>query len=197
MWLNRATALFALAQSNEAMASLDRALEILDRALETEDADSVSEWVRFGAHVMKFAVFASEGKTNSAKREWREALGSSKPGHLEQVLGPLSQLLLELARAGDLAVVRDLISEAGLDERLFPMARAIDYILSGDEALIEKLSPEIRGIVEEIVGKLRDTANKAKVPKTRTRTNGIRTKKKSKVPKTKPGSRNRVRKQLL
>jgi hypothetical protein len=51
-----------------------------------------------------------------------------------------------------------LITEAGMEEQLFPLARAIAYLQTGDEALIEKLSPEVRGIVEEVVAKLKETS---------------------------------------
>jgi len=59
-----------------------------------------------------------------------------------------------VAVAGHLGFARELIAESGLEEELFPLARALDHLLTGDEALIEKLSPEVRGIVEEIVKKL-------------------------------------------
>jgi hypothetical protein len=67
-------------------------------------------------------------------------------------------VLLEVAKTGKLEFARQLITEAGMEERLFPLARAIDYLQTGDEALIEKLSPEVRGIVEEVVAKLKETS---------------------------------------
>jgi hypothetical protein len=65
------------------------------------------------------------------------------------------EVLLEMAKMGKSEFARKLIAEAGMKERLFPLARAIDYLQTGEEALIEKLSPEVRGIVEEVVAKLR------------------------------------------
>lgn len=67
----------------------------------------------------------------------------------------------QVAEMGRLKDARLMIEELGLEEALFPLARAIDYLISGDEALIEKLSPEVRGIVQEVVAKLRKaTANR-------------------------------------
>jgi hypothetical protein len=88
-----------------------------------------------------------------------------------------------------LQLARQLISESDLEEPLFPLARALDYLLTGDEALIEKLSPEVRGIVEEIVAKLGKSSRKIKPAQATAR--------KKKTAKKKSGPRSRVRKQLV
>lgn len=63
--------------------------------------------------------------------------------------------ILSGAQSGQIDLVRQLITEAQMEAQLFPLARAIDDLQSGDEALIEKLSPEVKGIVEEVGAKLR------------------------------------------
>jgi hypothetical protein len=63
-----------------------------------------------------------------------------------------------VAKVGKSEYARQLIAEAGMEDQLFTLARAIDYLQSGNEALIEKLSPEVRGIVEEVVAKLKETS---------------------------------------
>ncbi len=65
---------------------------------------------------------------------------------------------MEVAKSGQFVFVRQLIAESDLEEQLFPLARAIDYLQTGDAALIEKLSPEVKGIVEEVVETLRTVA---------------------------------------
>ena len=55
-------------------------------------------------------------------------------------------------------VIRDVIKEAGMEQQLFPLVRAIDYLTTGDAALLEKLSPEVRGVVDQVVAKLRSQA---------------------------------------
>jgi tetratricopeptide (TPR) repeat protein len=192
VWLARGTAFVSLSQLNEAIGCLDRALQIMDGHPMSESSESA----RWAAHLMKFAVFVCEGKFGSAKKEWHESLGSAKPADYEQGIEPVSHLLFEFAKVGDLAGARALIAEAGLDERLFPMARAIDYILSGDEALIEKLSPEIRGIVEEIVVKLRSAADQSNPRETKTRRTRRPSIKKSNTEKKKSAPRSRARRQL-
>jgi hypothetical protein len=65
---------------------------------------------------------------------------------------------MQVAEMGRLKDARTMIEELGLEKALFPLARAIDYLQTGDESLIEKLSPEVRGIVEEVVAKLKATS---------------------------------------
>ena len=64
--------------------------------------------------------------------------------------------MVRFARSGHSARVRELIESSGIEETFFPLARALDYVESGDESLIEKLSPEVKGAVEEIVAKLQE-----------------------------------------
>jgi len=89
--------------------------------------------------------------------------------------------LLAVACARYFEPARRLIAKSGLEGMLFPLARALDYLLTGDEALIEKLSPEVRGIVEEIVKKLGPPKQAASKPPRR---------------KVRVGPRHRIRKQL-
>jgi DNA-binding transcriptional ArsR family regulator len=84
--------------------------------------------------------------------EWQKAVRNSDDKDWENAT---SEVLLKIAQVGHLSLARELITESKLEELLFPLARAIDYLQSGDRALIEKLSPEVRGIVEEVVAKLK------------------------------------------
>jgi len=93
--------------------------------------------------------------------------------------------LLGMAEMGYPELARQLLAESNLEEPLFPLARALDYVLTGEEALLEKLSPEMRKIVDEIVEKLRATSGQAKQKKT-----------KSRVRKSQTGPRRRIAKQL-
>jgi hypothetical protein len=73
--------------------------------------------------------------------------------------------LLEVARSRQFVFVRQLIAESDLEEPLFPLARALDYLQTGDAGLIEKLSPEVKDIVEEVVETLQTAAKDATVPR--------------------------------
>ena len=57
---------------------------------------------------------------------------------------------LELQEMLQFEFLRRLIAKSALEEeRLFPLVRAIVYLQTGNEALIENLLPEVRGIVED------------------------------------------------
>lgn len=101
---------------------------------------------------------AQAGAFELAIQDWNEALKSGRKAEDQDWPNEMSEALLSVARLGQLSFVRQLIAGSDLEERLFPLARAIDYLLTGHEALIEKLSPEVRGIVEEVVAKLRPVA---------------------------------------
>jgi hypothetical protein len=53
------------------------------------------------------------------------------------------------------APIRELISASDPEMLFFPVIRAIDYLETNDEVLIERLSPEIRIVVQEIVNSFR------------------------------------------
>jgi tetratricopeptide (TPR) repeat protein len=181
-WNNRGIALGELGRHEDAVASFDRALEIkpdrhntlvfrgialgelgrredavasFDRALEIKPDNDLAWYNRGIVFLNIFSELAQQGKFDAAKQKWNEALASGSKSNDEDWLDEIVKALLEIAKVGRLGFARQLIAEAGMEERLFPLARAIDYLQTGDEALIEKLSPEVRGIVEEVVAKLR------------------------------------------
>ena len=76
-------------------------------------------------------------------------------------------ILTAMGAAGHWDLVRELIASSNLDEQLFPLVRALNYLLKDDETTIEKLSPEVRRIVDEIVSALKDTPGNNGKPKKR------------------------------
>src|SRR5918992_552610 len=147
-WNNRGVALGYLGRYEEAIASYDQALKI--------KPDKDKAWYNRGiVYLKKFIKLAQAGAFELAIQDWNEASKSGRKEENQDWPNELSEALLSVARLGQLSFVRQLIAGSDLEERLFPLARAIDYLLTGHEALIEKLSPEVRGIVEEVVAKLR------------------------------------------
>ena len=65
-----------------------------------------------------------------------------------------SNVLRFIVLLGHKDLAKELLRAARLEQSLFPLARALDYLLKREEALIEKLSPEVRRIVDEIVTEL-------------------------------------------
>jgi tetratricopeptide (TPR) repeat protein len=155
-WNNRGVALGSLGRYEEAIASYNRTLEI------RPDYDEA--WNNRGLSYLKLFIKDSDrGEFDSARFCWAEALESAKRSEDKDWPDDLSEALLYVARIGQLKFARELIGKSGLDEILFPLARAIDYLHSGESALIEKLSPEVKGIVEEVIAKLRPTVNVAAI----------------------------------
>ncbi len=143
-WFSRGIALYNLGQYEEAIASYDRALTI--------DPENAEVWHRRGATLSIMDDF--EGELESYSR----AIEAGKKAESKRWADKVSVGMLKLALDGQAAAARKLIAESGLEEQLFPLTRAIDYLQTGNEALIEKLSPEVRGIVEEVVAKLKTAA---------------------------------------
>jgi tetratricopeptide (TPR) repeat protein len=181
-WYNRGAALGSLGRYEEAVVSFDRSLEIkpektanwvvrgmalgnigqyqeaitsFDHALEIKPDDSDAWFFRGIAYLKWVAELTHQEKFDVAKEAWLEALVSGGNSDNEDWLEEVAEALLGVAKAGHLIFARQLIAETEREDQFFPLARALDYLQTGDEALIEKLSPEVRGIVEEIIAKLK------------------------------------------
>jgi len=152
VWHNRGITLSQLSRFDEAIDSFDRSLGVNPNG----DDDGLTR-------LMKFITLVKQGKENLARQDWQEILVAVKQSEKDwwpasmkgKWVETISGALLVVAQSGRLEFVRQLLQESELEEPLFPLARAIDYLQTGNEALIEKLSPEVRGIVEEVVAKLR------------------------------------------
>ncbi len=130
--------------------------------------DKYEAWYNRGAiHKIQILRNIKAGNTDLARTAWNEVIVSASHLDSDDRQEMLSTGLLEIAEHGQFELVRDLIIESSLQEELFPLYRAIEYLLAGDEALIEKLSPEIRSVVEEIVEKLSKVASGKSVNKSR------------------------------
>ncbi|HST21538.1 MAG TPA: tetratricopeptide repeat protein, partial [Blastocatellia bacterium] len=188
-WNNRGADLYDLARYEEAIASYDRAIDI--------KPDHTNTWYnRALAYLSLFIALMQQNRSETAKQNWNEALASASHLEKEKWRELASWSLTNVAQAGHLKFVRQIVSESELEEPLFPLARAIDYVLTGDEALIEKLSPEVRGIVEEIVITLQKTVDKPNQQKTKSGTAKSIASKKSAAGKSKPSPRRPTKRQL-
>lgn len=189
-WHTRGVVLSRLGRYDEAIASFERALE--GRSYEYEDS-----MMRPLVHLNKFLTLVTQGRSDSARHSWTDVVNSVRHSDNQKWYEILTVSLLGIAKGKNLRFVRQLIKDSDLEEQLFPVARGIDYLLGGDEALIEKLSPEVRGIVEEIVAKLRADTDQSEQPENNT-TKSRRTLsvKKSRIGKSKTTPRSRTRRRL-
>lgn len=177
-WSDRGLCLGELGRFEEAATSFDRAIAL--------KPDNGKAWYYRGmTYSDKSMLCLQEGNRELATINWREAWKSAEHVEKEKWHDLISTTLLQYAQLGHLAFAQQLLSEARLEEPLFPLARALDYLLTGEVSLLEKLSPEVKKLVEEIVEKLRASGKQAK-----------RTAPQQRVKKTHAGPRRRMAKQL-
>jgi tetratricopeptide (TPR) repeat protein len=207
-WNNRGNALDELGRFDEAIASYDRAIEIkpdkheawynlgntfarlknydkaiasYDRAIEIKPDKDQAWYNRGTVYLEKFTHSTQSENYRSARSDWQKGLESFKNDSQQRWQAKVSSALLSLAQEGEFKFVRELIAESHLEEELFPLARAIDYLQADDEnlkeELIERLSPEVKGIVEEVIAKLQPVVQKSSRQKAKTPVKAKRRKK--------------------
>ena len=155
-WHAHGVTLANLGRYEEAIASFDQTLTLTpDHAV----------WPHRGiAYLQLFTKQVGQAEFDSARHSWEKALESGLKSDDTNWPNTIMRALLAVARSGRFVLVRQLIAESDLEEQLFPLARAIDYLQTGNAALIEKLSPEVKGIVEEVVETLQAVAQDNPVP---------------------------------
>jgi tetratricopeptide (TPR) repeat protein len=144
VWVLRGVVLAELKQYDEAVRSYNRALELAPGA-SPESRSAIGEY--------KFRTRLAQGRPDLAELEWLDlATAPARPEGWRRVVAGIAW---EAARRGRLTLARQILEESETAQQLRPLGRAVQYLLTGDEALVEKLSPEVRGIVDEIVQRLR------------------------------------------
>ncbi len=144
--------------------NIGASIKFFTQVLKTDPEDEIAKEALVSAY---WGVFLSElmnDNIESAVQNWKLGLA-----YFNNYSGPSKQALLNLAssifnqfaEAGHINFAQRLIRESHLEDQFFPLVRAIDYLKTGDEALIEKLSPEVRQIVEQVVEKLRPSVTEA------------------------------------
>ena len=148
----------------------DAALLSFDKALE-KDPQSLVIWeFRTECLFENLITFLQQEDRLSARKAWIEALRSRT--QLKNWSEIAARILLRVQTA-DFPFIRELIGESNeLKDEFFAISRALDYLITRDETIIERLSPEVRDIVREVVDRFRGNSNTsviAKTPSTRKR----------------------------
>jgi tetratricopeptide (TPR) repeat protein len=150
--------------------AFDSALNDLRRAFDMQSSRYRVFVDSFKARSLKLCLAVIDNDLNQAKHDWQRLLECAKrEPDQTRVLKQISEILIVLAKSGHWALAQELISSTTLYEPLLPLARALEYLLKGDESIIEKLSPEIRTIVDEIVTTLKKSAGRNNASKQTTR----------------------------
>ncbi len=114
-----------------------------------------NELVNIYGKPIRVMLSVMTGELDKVRSYWQEFMNYAS-GAVDQAawLQPASDVVTFVAREGHWGLARELIDSSNLKEQLFPLARALDFLLERDETSIQKLSPEVRGIVDEIVTSL-------------------------------------------
>jgi tetratricopeptide (TPR) repeat protein len=139
----------------ELLVNLDRwdeGLATLMRCIEMVPASADALWYRIedgsvGAW-FKVLVLVALG-INEAETQWARFAAAATATMKELMV----TILPQVAQMWGVEFAKRLISAPGLRDHpsALPYTRAIDYLITGDRTPVEKLSPEIRGIVEQII----------------------------------------------
>jgi RNA polymerase sigma factor (sigma-70 family) len=110
--------------------------------------------------VLTAALSAELNDLKGVKAAWNGLMQSpDKDSNKDRWLLDLNSTLRSVALAGHWAFAKELIVTSHLEDTLFPLARALDYLLTNDVSLIERLSPEVKQIVNEIITTLKQTSS--------------------------------------
>ena len=105
-----------------------------------------------------FSVLA--GNLDTLRHDWQELIKYARKNETTWIKA-ISQVVMFIAESGEWVLAKELISSANLEQPLYPLVRALEYMISANEAIIEKLSPEIRAIVNDIVITLKKSSNRS------------------------------------
>lgn len=147
-WNSQATILESLDRFDEALAAYQRALDIDAHHLFVKD-----NLVRLLPKIEDYLRQAIQQNNEDAVHRYWQSLSmaiETEPG--KQIC---KRCVLFAAELGQWALARQLLETAGLGEELFPLARALEFLQTGDQEVIDRLSPEVRGAVKLVAEDLR------------------------------------------
>jgi hypothetical protein len=85
------------------------------------------------SHTCSYSLrYTEKAKFDLARHSWKEALVSGKRSADTNWPNEIMGALLDIARSGRFVFICQLIAESDLEEQLFPLARAIDYLQTID-----------------------------------------------------------------
>lgn len=141
-WHEKASALDKLHYHTEALECINRAILL--------DPKCLRAWRFKGISLLRRVAYSNDCILADAKNDVIEAIESFKNAK-ENWTEFLFEFYIYLAKYVDKQRAKDLIYLTKLSDEFFPLVCAIDYLETKDESLIEKLSPEVRIVVEETI----------------------------------------------
>jgi tetratricopeptide (TPR) repeat protein len=146
----------------------DDAIKALDQVLAKDDQNEEAWQLRGRVSGSRLVDLAAEQNLSMARRSLEEAVASFRKAGIDDWPEFVSSILLQIMAAGKTDFVRDLILSSSLERELFPLLRAIEYRNTHDNGLIERLAPEVKGLVTSIINEIEiSSKNSRRVPKSR------------------------------
>jgi hypothetical protein len=126
----------------------------------------------FYTHMINFALAVTNKDIVKAKAEWQ--LGEDIKYTDDKALSALSEGLIMSATMGYMSLTKALIEESSNKEFFFPIERALLFLETKDQSLVEKLSPEVRPLIEDLILQIQRQTEKriqASIKKAQSHTN--------------------------
>ncbi|HRH42207.1 MAG TPA: winged helix-turn-helix transcriptional regulator [Pyrinomonadaceae bacterium] len=149
--------LMALKRMDEALLEYDKAVSIFDNLTKEKKIRLVFLEDILMSYSTKMAFLIISNKIDEAKETLLNLVILLKPLKVDNIMEILSKVLAVVVGLGFVQNTRELINKTKLEKEFSHLLLAIDYLETKDETLIEKLSPEIRIVVEETIKTLQMT----------------------------------------
>jgi uncharacterized protein len=173
---DRAEYRVGLASALNKLGKYDEAIHQLDEVLRLDE--SLEAWFHIGhAYASKTLDLLITKNVSDAELTWKNAVDAWRKSDKENWLELATSFLMILMKEGELDITRRLIASSSLEKLLFPLLRAIKVIQTEDNSLIEKLAPEVKGMVEKIVLDVRSSQSREQKQSGLLQENGIKTRK--------------------
>lgn len=118
--------------------------------------------------IFKLSFNLLDGKEKEALDNFAQCIETIKAYNSAEVgIGTLTNYLISATGIIGSNKIRKIISRTNSEDLFFSLIRAIDYLETKDETLIEKLSPEVRLVVEETIRTLQMVAEEKPEPESK------------------------------
>ncbi len=153
-FMNKGVSLARSGKLNEAITEYEKAIEILARLVENgQDWDVSIGLAR--TYLNKTEVSIKQKNFQGAKDSLNKAITLADSLRYEDFNSWILDIIFSTVKGDDFSNLRKLIDGGESENRFFPILRAVEFLETNDQTLIEKLSPEVRGVVEESIRQLK------------------------------------------
>jgi tetratricopeptide (TPR) repeat protein len=153
VYMNKGVSLRQLGKLDEAIAEYDKSIDIYEVTFKDNQSWEVAiNSARTYLNLIE--GFIEQNSLNKVGEYLQKTVNILDSVGYEDFNAWILKILFSTVSGNDYSNLRKLIEGEEMENRFFPILRAVDYLETKDESLIEKLSPEVLGVVEEAIRKL-------------------------------------------